>query len=166
MKKIEHLVIEPLDSNDKYLALIVANWYYREWKIPIDKTLQRLLHLGQSKYPFHVVIFENGIPIGTGGLSYNVSITKVFPEFTDKGPWVTTLYTVPSKRGNGIGSILCNHIEMVGKDHGFDKIYLYTQSAETLYLRREWEPVKRVIYHSRDTVIMSKSLAGLSNLSA
>ncbi len=166
LQKIEHLYIEPLMAVDYELTNLVSQWYFHEWKLPKETTLKRLNLMGQSSNLYQAMIFDNGIPIGTGGLSYETRIMDVFPDLKDIGPWLDLLYIIPSKRRYGIGSLLCEHIEAESRLRGFSTLYSYTNTAEALFHRRDWQTYKRVIFRSRNTAVLKKDLIMKSNLRA
>ncbi|MDN5200229.1 GNAT family N-acetyltransferase [Fulvivirgaceae bacterium BMA10] len=165
MKSKNNIDIKKIDPQDKPLMELIASWYYKEWSIPIDNTLKSLNEFKKQGFPFQLVIKENNIPVATatGGLYRKVGLHHVFPQYQKYGPWIALLYTIPEKRGQGLGAVLCKSIEEMALELEFKKIYLYTFTAERLYLRLNWQPIKRIVYRAHDTVIMKKELAAISS---
>ncbi|WP_232225849.1 GNAT family N-acetyltransferase [Leptospira terpstrae] len=48
------------------------------------------------------------------------------------------VYTVPEFRQQGIGAKLCRSIEVTAKDRGIKEIYLFSDTAVSLYNRFGW----------------------------
>lgn len=138
--------------DDPLLIDIISKWYKQEWGTT-PQTVGRLVKT------FQIVALEKGIPVGTAGLYDEVSLLNVYPQFRTYRPWLGMLYVIPEKRLLGIGSLLCSRIEQQARARRNKKIYLYTFTAEQMYRKQAWIEMKRVIYKSRDTVVMYKDLA-------
>jgi GNAT superfamily N-acetyltransferase len=103
-----------------------------------------------------LVLYKNNQPIATGGLYHNVGILHEHEKFKKLGPWVALLFTEKNYRNQKFGELLLNEIENNSKNLGYNKIYLFTFTAEGLYLRNGWKPLERVIYKGHETVVMKK----------
>jgi len=68
------------------------------------------------------------------------------------------MFTEPKMRGKGKGGKLLSEIELEAKNKGFDKIYLFTQTAESLYKRKGWNKIDRYNIEGKDIVIMDKKI--------
>ncbi|UTW61270.1 GNAT family N-acetyltransferase [bacterium SCSIO 12741] len=149
---------EQIDPNDRKTQQTIARWYEQEWTTPQDKTLSRLASLSPEGQEFHFLVRHEGEPIAAGGLSNEVHLLKVHPEYQKYGPWVALLYTLPSYRNRGIGKQLLEQVETEAGRRGLSRIYLYTFTAESLYLRAGWRAIERFIYRGNDAVIMEKEI--------
>jgi len=156
---VEQFVIERIDPDDIPLIHTVAGWYLREWNIPRERTETRLRDFGKNGFPFHLVLCEGNVPVATAGLYSEVGLHTFYPEYGKVGPWVALVYTVPEMRGRGIGALLCNTLEQMAGELGFNHLYLYTYTAEALYLRLGYQVMERVNYRGNDEVIMKKAIA-------
>lgn len=150
--------IERIDPDDAELIPLLAGWYLREWEIPVARTEGRLRNFPRDGFPFHLVLMEHGLPIATGGLYREVGLHMFYPEYKKVGPWIALLYTIPEKRGLGIGAGLCEYLGQMALALGFDEVYLYTHTAERLYRRLNYQPIERLNYRGNDEVVMKKRL--------
>lgn len=66
------------------------------------------------------------------------------------------VYTVPEFRQQGIGAKLCRSIEVTAKDRGIREIYLFSDTAVSLYNRLGWTEVEAVNYGHRTVTVMKK----------
>jgi GNAT superfamily N-acetyltransferase len=153
--------VQLLSRDDTATIASIASWYNDEWNIPIERTVQRLSMQEPSDLLFHLVLYIDNHPIATGGVHLNVGLLKEHPRFfsfSSPSPWVAVLYTVPQHRGRDLGAKLLTEIEKQAKAIGLKKLFLYTFTAEKLYLRNGWTPTERLTYKGHDTVVMEKSL--------
>lgn len=150
------ITIQKLNPTDKTLINQIAQWYLSEWAIPIDTTIHRLTNVSNDDVLFQLVLSKNNIPVATGGLYNKVGLLKEHERFQKFKPWVALLYTDTNNRNQGIGQLLLNKIEDAAKETGLKKIYLFTFTAESLYIRADWKDMERVNYRGHDTVVMEK----------
>jgi GNAT superfamily N-acetyltransferase len=105
-----------------------------------------------------VINFEviNDVPIATGGLYNHVGLLDKEPRFKIYKNWLALLYTIQDMRYHGFGALICRHIEEHSKQIGINEIYLFTDTAESLYTRLGWHPKERLNFGERNIVIMKK----------
>lgn len=160
MFKQEELTIERVNPADLELIEQIAAWYYLEWKIPPEKTIQRISKFKKKGFPFHIIIKKDGQPIATGGLYTDdgMGLPTLMPAYRNKyEPWIALLYTIPKIRGKGLGGMLTGIVEGMGVELGYTTQYLYTFTAEPLYLRLGWKVIERLTYNGHEnTVLMQK----------
>lgn len=154
--------IEKLLPSDEETILKIADWYFEEWETPLNKTINRLSGSEDGGLYFQLVAKHKGEVVATGGLSDIVNLQNVYPEYKNYGPWVALLYTSPKFRNQGIGAALLKQIEEEAVRLHFEKIYLYTFTAEPLYRKSGWQPIQRVRYKNHDTVVMEKEIVSIS----
>jgi GNAT superfamily N-acetyltransferase len=136
----------------------VADWYEKEWNVQPERTLS-FLSAPNEKIVSHLVIYESGTPVATGGIHHNVNLLNVYPQYKIYDPWMAMVYTVREFRGKGIGKYVCDCLDQEAIRHGLRVYYLYTFTAEPLYLRNGWYPIEKVNYYEHhNTVIMKKNL--------
>lgn len=161
------MTIERVDPADIELITQIADWYYQEWKIPAEKTILRISKFKKKGFPFHIIIKKEGKPIATGGLYTDdgMGLPTLMPAYRKKHePWVALLYTLPEVRGKGLGAILTTIVEEMGVELGYTTQYLYTFTAEPLYLRLGWEVIERLTYNGHEnTVVMRKIFSDQKN---
>ena len=152
------ITIREVKKNDTEIISLIASWYLQQWAIPIERTAKRLSEQQEDDIVFHLVLYKDGIPIATGGLHHKVGLLQADDRFKKYDPWVAVLYTIPEQRNSGTGSLLLKKIEDFSLKKGYETIYLYTFTAESLYVREGWKEMERVSYKGHDTVVMQKKL--------
>ena len=68
------------------------------------------------------------------------------------GPWLAAVVVVPDVRGRGIGTALIQSVEEHARRLGFPEIYTSTDSANSIVLRRGWEPMNRDVQSLRGPI--------------
>ena len=134
-----------VQSTDEKLIDLISNWYLDEWNIPFENTYQRLANIQNDDVIFQLILSKNQEPIATGGLYKRIGLLNVHPKFKKFEPWLALLYTIKNKRNLGFGEKLLQKIEDISKELGFKIIYLHTFTAERLYLRNNWKPLKELL---------------------
>jgi GNAT superfamily N-acetyltransferase len=150
--------IKLLDPANTAVIQSIAQWYYEEWDTPIEKTIDAFSGSNEVMEFQLVLEFDNKI-VASGGLRHDVNLLNVYPEYNHLGPWIALLFTLPKHRNKGYGAALLEAIEEEAKRRGFEQIYLYTFTAESLYERAGWQTLHTVMYKEHETVIMAKDLA-------
>jgi GNAT superfamily N-acetyltransferase len=100
----------------------------------------------------------DNLPIATAGLYHYVGLHDYFPKYKEYPLWLALVYTLPEYRGKGYGSMLCEKIQTLVGDLGFNEIWLFTDTAESLYQRLGWQVVERITLKHRNIVIMKKNI--------
>lgn len=157
MNNIIHVGL--LDSDDLEAHEKIADWYFSEWSTPRNKTIERLRNQPDDNTLVQAVVRIKNEIVSTGGLSNMVNIYAVYPELMKFKPWISLLYTAKEFRKNGYGQLLLNFLESKAKEMDFNQIYLYTNTAESLYLKNGWNVIQRLSYKDQDTAVMKKQLA-------
>jgi GNAT superfamily N-acetyltransferase len=149
---------EILQPGDISHAICIADWYFQEWKIPKEKTLQRLHAITTDVVQFQAIMLLQGIPVATGGLYHHVGLLDKEPRFNVHRHWLALVYTVPEKRQQGLGAQLCTYIQEHAHTRGVKEMHLFTDTAERLYQRLGWQAIERVVLGERKVVVMKKKL--------
>lgn len=152
------ITIREIEKDDKQGIALIASWYLQQWRIPIERTTKRLTEQEEDDIVFHLILYKDGAAIATGGLHHKVGLLVAEERFKKYDPWVAVLYTIPEQRNSGTGKMLLQKIEELALEKGYDTIYLYTFTAESLYVREGWKEIERVNYKDHDTVVMQKKL--------
>jgi len=76
----------------------------------------------------------------------------------DLTPWLAALYVEPDYRKRGIASALVRAIEQHARNIGCKELYLYTVTAEGLYVRLGWTVRERFDWHGKNFVLMAREL--------
>ncbi len=151
--KIEFHILQP---KDKITFRLIANWYLREWNIPINKTIERLQSITGETTQFQIIMILNGNPISTGGLYHHVGLLDKETRFQIYKNWLALVYTIPDQRGKGFGAKICDYIELHSKSLGIKKMNLFTDTSEKLYKRLGWTEIERLKLNERNIVVMEK----------
>jgi hypothetical protein len=155
MAQIDFRILNPEDQQTFHL---IADWYLNEWKIPKERSLQRLKEITTDKEQMQVLMSIDRTPIATCGIYNYVSLLEKEPRFKIFKHWLALVYTIPPQRHKGYGALICNYIQEQSRSIGMDKLYLFTDSAESLYKRLGWEELERVSFGERKVVVMQKQL--------
>lgn len=155
---MESIQFHILQAADSALCLTIADWYATEWQIPKEKTLEKLNLVINDANQFQVVMSLNTIPIATGGVYKHVGLLDREPQFKKHPHWLALIYTQDAYRKQGYGALLCEYIQHHAKSPGMTELYLYTDTAESLYQRLDWIVKERIHTSGRFLVIMSKVL--------
>jgi GNAT superfamily N-acetyltransferase len=125
-----------LQENPTLIPLI-AQWYDHEWLIPTETSTGSLKEKLNKTIPLQIVLFLDEIPVATGGIYEKVGLLDVEPRFKQYGPWLALMYTVPSFRGRGVGTHLCQKTGRRSNKAGINKILpLYVRCRKVLLKTR------------------------------
>ncbi len=78
----------------------------------------------------------------------------------DLDPWLGALLVVPDQRRRGVGSMLMYRATEEARRLNLPRLFLWTSSAEGLYLKLGWQVVERTDYCDKDIVIMQIDIRG------
>jgi GNAT superfamily N-acetyltransferase len=155
MGSIEFQIVQ---STDESIIRLIAGWYLSEWNIPMERTIQKLNTVRGDNSQFQVIITLDTIPIATAGLYHHVGLLDKEPRFRIYRNWLALVYTIPQKRRQGIGALICNYVTDYSKKMGVKEMHLYTDTAENLYKRLGWHHLERLSLGERNIVVMKKDL--------
>jgi len=153
MNRASYSFVQPHDHNTVQL---ISEWYLKEWNIPTEKTKEKLKNFSPEE--FQVIMLLDGRPVATGGIYHRVGLVEREPRFALHQHWLALVFTLPEKRGKGLGARLCEHIQQQAKEHGLKELYLFTHTAETLYQRLGWTETERLEAGGKNIVVMKKEL--------
>ncbi len=154
---MDQLKFHIIHSSERETIKLIADWYCSEWNISKEKTIQKIQSFKRDKSQFQVVMTLNDIPVGTGGLYNHVGLLDKEPRFRLYKNWLALVYTVPEKRRQGFGAMLCRFIEHHAMEIGITEIFLFTSTAEQLYKRLGWLVIERLALGTRKIVVMKKN---------
>lgn len=75
-----------------------------------------------------------------------------------RNPWLASVYVPDRQRKQGIASALVRAVEAAARRIGYDRLYLFTASAASLYERLGWTALERRDYRGEHIQVMEKSL--------
>lgn len=153
------LQIDRLEPTDNVSISQLAAWYFDEWAVPKETLIARLTTQSPDDILFHFIARKDNQLVAAGGLHLNCGLIRVHKEFKPFSPWVSMVYCDKHFRNQGIGELVLKAIERKAHELGYAKLYLYTNSAERLYLRNQWTTFARVLYKGKDTAVMEKRIS-------
>jgi GNAT superfamily N-acetyltransferase len=139
-----HQTFDRINSEDAASIQRIADWYFQEWTIAPETTRKKLSALPAAGYPFHLLMSAGNVPVATGGLYEHVGLLDIAPRFRVYGPWLALVFTTPENRKKGYGTLLCKEIQNQARDLGLKELFLFTHTAESLYMRMGWTLVESV----------------------
>lgn len=154
----ERLQFHAVSDQDSEWIEQCAQWYWEEWNIPISRTRQQL-----QRFPNEAVLNVwgatlDGIPLGVASLYRQVGLHNRIGKYQDLGPWLALFYIRSSLRGKGWGSRFIQFVEAESARNGHAELFLYTDTAESLYRREGWTEYERATVGGRDLIVMRKKL--------
>lgn len=143
-------------------ARLLAIWLEVEEAIALTRAeAERALQeqANRDRLPCVMVARERNQPIGcvilrNGELPIRASL----------GPWLSTLFVVPSRRRRGIGAALVRRAEATARALGHERLYLYTSGREDLYLGLGWRVAERANYRQKQISVMARDLAARDDI--
>jgi N-acetylglutamate synthase-like GNAT family acetyltransferase len=84
----------------------------------------------------------------------------------DLSPWLAGVYVIAQHRRRGIGAALVARIVEEATGLGAPRLYLCTDSSETLYARLGWSTIERNLYKSIVVTVMARDLSSNSSFKA
>jgi len=76
----------------------------------------------------------------------------------DLDPWLGGLLVLPEWRNRGVGTMLMHRATDEARRLNVPRLYLWTHTAERLYLRLGWQVVERTDYFGKEAVVMQIDL--------
>jgi len=106
-----------------------------------------------SLMPQIMVLLAGGEPVGMAALAESDLDTR--PDLT---PWLAGVFVVPNARGQGHGGRLVTAVEGLASAASIPTLWLYTRTAEALYLRAGWRTVERFKKSTKRYALMRRDL--------
>lgn len=155
MTSIQFQIVQ---HGDNEAIQLIADWYLSEWNIPVNKTIERLKTITVDNSQLQLLLTLNNVPVATGGLYHHVGLLDKEPRFKIYNNWLALVYAIPGMRHRGFGTLICNYIQDYSKESGMKEIYLFTDTAESLYKRLGWYQLERLSLGKRNIVVMKRDL--------
>ena len=144
-----------------------AAWAYGRWGVQkTDGSLERAISvfkkgMQKDKLPLTLIVInlETGLPVAMGSLW-----EKDGTEWSEKTPWIASIYTLYRYRGLGLAKQLIKRLEEEARNIGFQEVYLQSGSAANFYRNlgyKEIETVKtKATAAGTETLFIKKISAG------
>ena len=75
-----------------------------------------------------------------------------------RNPWLASVYVPPEHRKKGIASALVRAVEDAARRIGYDRLYLFTSTAPSLYAGMGWRTLEQRDYRGEHIQVMEKAL--------
>lgn len=132
-----------------------SSMYARRGESADDVQAKMVDRAVDDRIPLTMVGFDGDTLIGSVTIK-----NDDFARRSDLNPWIAGVFVLPEHRGKGYSRELIAHAETVAKERfDLDKIYLYTGSAEGLYIKTGYTVVERFDSDTRELVVMEKRLS-------
>lgn len=153
----------PLDITIDYLAdhpeLVdrLARLSWNEWQ-PIYEERGQIFEDALKNYgertnkdrlPLSLVALHGKDLVGTVSLKFHDLDTRPHLD-----PWLGALLVLPDWRNRGIASLLVQRAVDTARRLNLPELFLWTHSAEGLYLKLGWSIVERTDYCGKEIVVM------------
>jgi len=136
-------------------STMLAKWHHEEWSYlnPSLSLTQRIKkmenYFAEDFIPTTYVALDTEV---LGSAAIVESDMDTHKHFT---PWLASVYVNPSKRGQGIGSKLVEHVMCEAKKNGVKKLYLFTPDQAKFYEKLGWQLMFKETYHDHEVFVMS-----------
>ena len=141
------------------LAEQVSVWGFDEWgHLDPGQTLDQRRARIQGKMNVDrvpiafVALGDDGDIVGTASLIFDDL------EGDPRNPWLASVYVPPDHRRKGVASVLVGAVEDAARRIGYDRLYLFTTSAASLYAGLGWRALELCDYRGEHVQVMDKSL--------
>lgn len=126
------------------LLPVVAEWMWHQWWEKAGRTLEQTEAIYAECIavvgaPQTFVLLEGDVPVGTVTLAQ-----KDLEERPNLTPWLAGVFVVPERRGRGYFRALLGAFEKACRDASIETAWLFTNTAENVYLRTGWETIELV----------------------
>lgn len=155
---ISEITTHKLKPDETELIRTVANWYFDEWESPVDHTVSRLQKQEPEDMLCHYILMYNDTPIASGGIFFNVNLFKVYPDMKKYTPMIGMVFTIETFRRQGLAAKILQKLEEEARKAGYEELFLYTATAESLYTKCGWSTFLHLKYKGLDTVVMKKKI--------
>ncbi|WP_289296141.1 GNAT family N-acetyltransferase [uncultured Reyranella sp.] len=141
------------------LAEQVSVWGFGEWgHLNPGQTLdqrrakiQGKMNVDRVPIAFVALGDDDGI-VGTASLIFDDL------EGDPRNPWLASVYVPEEHRKKGIASALVRTVEDAARRIGYDRLYLFTSTAPSLYEGLGWKALEQRDYRGEIIQVMEKSL--------
>lgn len=137
----------------------VCVWGFGEWgHLNPGQTLERRRaevrgSLNVDRVPITFVALDEG-----GGIVGMASLILDDLEGDPRNPWLASVYVPPGHRKKGIASALVRTVEQAARRIGYDRLYLFTSTAPSMYAGLGWRALEQRDYRGEHVQIMDKAL--------
>src|SRR4051794_10644746 len=142
---------------DQLARLSWAEWqpiYQQRGQTFADALNNYRQRINTDRIPLTLVALHGKELVGTVSLKFQD--LDIRPDFD---PWLGVLLVVPSWRNRGVASLLVKRVMEVAWKLKLSRLFLWTVSAEGLYLKLGWTVVERTDYCGKNIVVMETKIS-------
>jgi GNAT superfamily N-acetyltransferase len=99
------------------------------------------------------VLLVDEVPVGTAGL-----VADDLDERPDLTPWLAGVFVAQEARGRGHVNHLIAAVEAAARAASVTTLWLYTTTAERVYLRAGWVTIEHFEHNGRPAALMRRDL--------
>jgi GNAT superfamily N-acetyltransferase len=103
--------------------------------------------------PRTFVLLVDDRPVGTASLA-----EQDLEERPDLTPWLAGVFVEPESRGRGLAAELIAAVEGECRKMAIPMLWLYTRTAEKVYIRAGWRTVETVAHNGKPYALMRRDL--------
>jgi GNAT superfamily N-acetyltransferase len=149
-------VVSTSDRPD--LVPVVARWLWDEfWRHhghSLDQTLSVVREsIAARPMPRTFILLVEGEPVGTASLA-----AQDLDERPDLTPWLAGVFVEPRARGRGYAAHLIAAVEEECRTASIATLWLYTRTAERIYVRAGWRTVETIQHNGKPYALMRRDL--------
>jgi GNAT superfamily N-acetyltransferase len=140
---------------DQPLAVpVVSAWHFNEWGGSHPGALAAwtaglAARCERDRIPITFVAMVGSEPVGSVSLVVCDMDTR-----RDLSPWLGSVYVLPAFRRRGIATGLVTHALAQARRLGVQRLYLWTDSAASLYERLGWHVLCEELYRGKNALLM------------
>lgn len=143
--------LEKLESVP-HAAPVVARWIFDAFPHEFEgSSFSDWLEVFRAPERTALIALNDETPVGTASLD-----PEDLPVRPDLGPWLASVFVLPSFRSHGIGAMLTDRVEAEARARGVTRLHLHTADHEAFYARRGWQTLERVVCWNREITVMIK----------
>lgn len=135
---------------------VLARWHHNEWGALMpywseaEAQAEFAAHTEAHRVPTTILAMQSGDLIGSVSL-----VEHDFEEWRHLGPWLASLYVIPSARGQGVGRDLVHRAVAEAARLQVKRLYVIASDSEAFYTRLGWRPLERVSLRGHAASLMA-----------
>ena len=149
-----------LADHPEFLTVLApAIWQHWREALPEDTMIEHRIaklqqHMQKAELPIALVAHQKGEVLGTASLRRHDLESR-----EDLSPWLGGVFVMPTHRGKGVASALCQAIKQKASSMGVESLYLFTPDQQRLYERLGWRAIEAAVWRNKCGDIMHISTA-------
>ena len=151
------VIVSTSDRPD--LVPVAARWLWTAFAQARGRSLEYMIDAVSKSVtarpmPRSFVLLHDGEPVGTASLA-----AHDLDERLDLTPWLAGVFVEPHARGRGYAGHLVAAVEQEARSASIPALWLYTNTAERVYVRAGWRTVETIQHNGLPFALMRRDLA-------